>query len=130
MKLAGTQDLLKKLATLERRPITPVADESRQAPRAQVRGEAELQPLDRHCLDRSPVDVAIRDISRTGLGFVAVRPFAVNSLWRCGFVHRSHIVSYQALEIRHCTEVAEGIYQVGAQFVADPAVLMLLDADL
>src|SRR5690606_19317955 len=106
------------------------ASELRQCPRFSVRAEAELIPLDRNRIDRSPIDVAVRDISRCGIGFVTTEELEVGSLWRCGFIHRDQVFNYQTLMIRHCTRLDDGIYLAGAQFVVDPATLAMLGVQL
>jgi len=129
MKIAGTNTLLQALEQVENQPRWEDRREARRSRRQPVRGEAELHPVDRTHIDRTPMDVAVRDISRCGVGLLSPVPVQVNSLWRCTFLRHGRVFSEQTIIIRHCTSLSEGVYHIGGQFVIDCATMEMLDAD-
>ena len=121
--------LLEELDRLEHDNLTPSDHELRRWSRLSVRGEAELYPMDRSRLDCSPVEITLRDVSRHGMGFLSNQDLRPDSCWRCCFLKAGHVIGQQALSVRHCSAVREGIYLVGAQFVVDSGLLLLLGID-
>lgn len=118
---------LNRLETL--RNPGKAGDQQRQFNRFVVRGDAELHPMSRSRLDRSPIEIKIRDVGRGGLGFICHERVEPGSNWRVHFLQHGYVVGQQALIVRHCRPVSEGLYLVGSQFVADTGLLTTLGVD-
>ena len=91
--------------------------------RIELRGEAELYPMNRKSLDRSPIEIALRNISRGGVGFLSSRALEVGSLWRMGLCVNGEIVGQQAIAIVHCTAARDDVYLLGGMIVIDNGLL-------
>ncbi|MBI1335434.1 MAG: hypothetical protein GC164_00555 [Phycisphaera sp.] len=98
----------------------------RQYRRFVVRGEAELSPMDHNRLDQLPRAVMIRDVGRAGLGFISPEPIERNSTWRVHFISHGSVIGQQAIIVRHCSKIEEGVYLIGSQFCAETGLLCLL----
>jgi PilZ domain len=125
MAISDPRTLLAALSKLESIRDPSAGKNLRQYVRFVVRGEAELQPLERDRLDQRPVSALMRDLSRGGLGFVCQEELPVGSLWRAGFMHQDHVVTQQAMIIRHGRRVQENLFLYGGQFVLDTATMVL-----
>lgn len=101
----------------------------RQFKRFVVRGEAELHPMSRSRLDRSPIEIKLRDVGRGGCGFITQQPIQAGSNWRIAFLQHGYVIGEQAIVVRHCRPVSEGLYLVGAQFVMDTGLMCTLGID-
>ena len=104
-------------------------DHKRRFKRFVIRGEAELHPIGASELDRTPIDIKLRDIGCGGLGFVASQPLEIGSFWRAHFLLRSYTIGQQSMVIRHCREVREDTYLVGSQFCIEQGLMMSLGVD-
>ena len=102
---------------------------NRQFKRFVVRGEAELHPMSRARLDRTPIDIKIRDLGRGGCGFITQQPLQAGSNWRVCFLQHGYVVGEQAIVVRHCRPVSDGLHLVGAQFVMDTGLMTTLGID-
>lgn len=91
-----------------------------------ARGDAELHPMNRNRLDPTPIEIKLRDISRGGLGFICSHPLPAQSFWRVCFLQHGYVVGEQAVVIRHCRQVSEGVYLIGGQFVMDAGLMITL----
>lgn len=124
------ENLLAELSRLETlRDSAACEVDSRQFRRFVVRGDAELHPMSRARLDRAPLDITLRDIGRGGFGFVCQQAMPAGSNWRVCFLRHGYVVGEQAIMVRHCRPVSEGVYLIGAQFVIDTGLLTLLGID-
>jgi len=121
--------VLAELTRLEARRQQNIDAKQRQFKRYVVRGEAELVPGEPADVDRKPVEVHLRDISRGGLGFVCDRKIPVNSNWHVVFFHQGLQVARQPVVIRHCQSVNNGLYLVGALFCIEAGLLSILGVD-
>ena len=63
------------------------------------------------------------------MGFVCQHSLPTGSNWRVCFLQRGYVIGEQAIVVRHCRPVAEGVYLVGSQFVIDNGLLALLGID-
>ncbi|MEX0655724.1 MAG: hypothetical protein WD534_08700 [Phycisphaeraceae bacterium] len=128
--MPGSQplDLLDELNRLESMR-TPKGQGHRRHQRFLVRADAELHPMDPSQLDRTPLEIKLRDIGRGGMGFICQTPLPQGSTWRANFIHRGYVVGQQSLVVRHCRSVGNGLYLVGGQFCIDTGLLTLLGVD-
>lgn len=122
---SGPLNLLEELNRLETLR-SPKPGGHRRHQRFLVRTDAELHPMNPQQLDRTPLEIKLRDISRCGLGFICQTPLPQGSTWRACFIHRGHVVGQQGLMVRHCRNVGDGLYLIGAQFCADTGLLVTL----
>jgi hypothetical protein len=118
--------LLDELAKLENLRDPARTAGLRQFRRFVLRGDAELHPADPTQLDRTPIDVQLRDISRGGVGFVCTRKIPARSNWRMVFLHRGYPIGEQTLCVRHGREITEGVYLVGGQYTIASGLLTML----
>lgn len=125
MTTGAPLDLLTELNRLEALR-QPAQHEDRQFRRFRIRGDAELHPIDASRVDRTPVDIKLRDLGQGGIGFICEHDLAVGSTWRCCFLNEGHVIAQQALLIRHCRPVQSGLYLLGAQFCLDTGIMTLL----
>ena len=130
MSTMESENLLNQLGRLEDPAQRDVAAELRAWCRIPVRAEAELYPIATNCLDRSPIEVALRDISWDGLGLLSAVPLESDSRWRCSFLRDGQAIAHQSIVVVYCRAVSTGVYHLGGQFVLDSGVAMLLGADV
>lgn len=129
MSSETAHDLLAQLDQLERLR-RPVKTGKRSFQRFMVRGDAALHPLDSSELDRTPVEVKLRDVSRSGVGLLTNRHMPEGSCWRLEFIRRGHPIGHQAVVVRHCREVQPGVYLTGTQVCLETGLLSLLGVDV
>jgi len=130
MATIDSSTLLDELSRLEPSAPRNVAEELRAWPRVPVRAAAELYPIAATCLDRAPLEVALRDLSWDGLGMLSNVPLEAGSRWRCSFLRDGHAIGHQPIGIVYCRTLSDGIYHVGGQFVLDCGIAYLLGADV
>jgi hypothetical protein len=123
------ETLLAELNRLEALRDAKKPGQQRQFNRFAIRADAELHPVSRSRLDRTPIEVKLRDIGRGGMGFITQQPLPAGSGWRVAFLRHGYVVSHQAIFIRHCRPVSDGLYLIGAQFVVDTGTLAMLGVD-
>ncbi|MFW6033272.1 MAG: PilZ domain-containing protein [Phycisphaeraceae bacterium] len=121
-------DLLGELQEIENAQ-EPARQGQRCFRRFHVRGTAEMRPIDTCRLDRSPVEVQLRDVSRGGVGFVSAQTLPVGSTWRICFLYRGYIIGHQPVLVRHCRRMEGGAYLVGGQFCLDTVMFPVLGID-
>lgn len=122
--------LLAELGRLETlRNPTKGGDSNRLFQRHVARGDVELHPDSRSRLDRTPVEVKLRDVGRGGIGFISHQHLPAGSSWRACFMQHGFVVASQSIVVRHCRLVSEGVYLVGTQFVCEPGLLAILGVD-
>ena len=80
-------------------------DHKRRFKRFVIRGEAELHPIGASELDRTPIDIKLRDIGCGGLGFVASQPLEIGSFWRAHFLLRSYTIGLDDEPRRRCHRI-------------------------
>lgn len=119
---------LEKLEAL-RKPCLSEIPGLRDFDRFVLRGEAELQTVNPSHLDPEIISIHIRDVSLGGIGFVTSNQLKHKSLYRINFVASGYPVYQDHVIIRHCDFVQDGVYLAGAEFCANPALLVLLGAD-
>lgn len=119
--------ILQELAALERSRIdVPSYESQRQFRRHVIRGEAELYPVEHKSMHPESIDVQLRDASRGGVGFLSRMPLESDTTWRIEFIRHGFVVGEQHLVVRHCSQVREGLYLCGAQFIASAGLLTIL----
>ena len=127
------EDLLSELSRVEhheREGSTAHTENRRQHLRHEVRGEAELQPVERNRLSSVSIEVQLRDLARGGVGFVCPNPLPVDSSWRINFFCRGYLVGSQSLIVKRCTRIDDGLYSIGTQFVIDAGIMAALGVEL
>ncbi|MFA9478676.1 hypothetical protein ACERK3_10245 [Phycisphaerales bacterium AB-hyl4] len=125
---SGPLNLLEELKRLETLR-SPKSDGQRRHQRFLLRTDAELHPMSPQQLDRTPLDIKLRDISRCGMGFISQTPLPQGSTWRACFMQRGHVVGQQGLLVRHCRNVGDGLYLIGGQFCIDTGLLVTLGVE-
>ncbi len=126
----GSQHLLEEVNRLETLRVPDrEADRPRRYRRFVIRGDAELHPMSRTRLDSTPIEIKLRDIGRGGIGFLCASPLPIDSSWRVCFLQHGYAVGVQAMVVRHCREVSQGVYLIGGQFVIDNGLLAVIGAD-
>ena len=124
------KSLLRRLHCIEQaREVPNDENHPRMFRRFVVRSDALLHPMNRSRLDATPVDVKLRDISRNGVGFICSQPLPVNSSWRIELQLVGYAIGSQAIVVRHVSEVGDGMFLCGANFVIDTALLALLGVE-
>ena len=122
--------LLKKLASLESaREVPNDGNFPRSSQRFVIRGDALLHPMNSRRVTGPPIEIKLRDISRTGAGFVTEKKLEMNSTWRMEFLMAGYGVGTQGIIIRHTSEVSDGMQLCGSAFIIDTAQLALLGID-
>lgn len=129
MSTNRAKTLLDDLAELERLRDPAKSRGLRQYRRFVVRTDAELHPMDPTHIDRMPIEVKLRDISRGGAGFVCSRNLAFRSVWRLVILHRGYAVSEMAVVIRHGRDIRDGVYLMGGQFGAETGAMVIAGVD-
>ncbi|MDH3583429.1 MAG: hypothetical protein OER86_04365 [Phycisphaerae bacterium] len=94
--------------------------------RHSVRGEACLEPLDERLASGQPLQVMLQDIGRTGIKFYVDCALEPGSAWRMKFIRQGFAIGSAPLAIRHCEEVSEGQFHIGAQFMIEPYILNIV----
>ena len=124
------RQLLGKLDRLEslRSPVHNGHDQ-RRSRRFTIRGEAELRPMSRNSLNPMPVEVKLRDVGPGGIGFICDRPLQADSTWQISFMLQGFQIAEQAVVIRHCRELDEDLYLIGAQVILPTGLLVGLGVD-
>ena len=123
------RSLLATLAEIEQSHAPMQEFSKRRFRRLAVRGEAELQAVDRSRLDQRPIAIQLRDVGLGGIGFVSQERLAPNSQWRCQFTAHGMVLATQAILVRHCREMPGGLYLVGGQFCIDAGLLHQLGVE-
>jgi hypothetical protein len=129
MDTPDPRSVLASLAAVEQSHAPAHEFSKRRFRRLAVRGEAELQPVDRSRLDQKPLGIQLRDVGLGGLGFVAQDQLPTNSLWRCNFTSHGSVLATQTILVRHCRAMPGGLYLVGAQFCIDTGLLRQLGVE-
>lgn len=123
------RDLLDDLAELEHLRDPGKSKGLRQYRRFVVRADAELHPMDPSELNRLPIEVKLRDISRGGVGFVCNTKLPTRSVWRLVMLNRGFAVGEMAVVIRHSRPVRDNIYLLGGQFGAGTGMMVIAGID-
>ena len=118
--------VLDTLARLEYWRQPPVDNPKRQFRRYMIRGDATLEPLEEQTIESPVIHVMLRDVSRTGVGFLCDTLLQRYSFWRVKFRLQHYQMGTQAVMIRYCRQVRGGLFLVGAQSVMEPYLLGLL----
>lgn len=129
MSLDNPEDLLSELSRRESEAQSGGA-ELRRWRRLPIRGEAELYPMDANRLDRSPLEIAIRDLSWDGLGVLSNELLQNNSRWRCCFLKDGYTIGQQPIVVVHGEAIGPSAYLIGCQFILDAGLTHLLGADV
>lgn len=125
MGAPNPQSLLAELSALERLRDPSITGQ-RQFQRFVVRGDAELLPMDHSAVDEQPIHVLMRDLGRGGIGFISQKPLEAGSTWHCHFYQRGYVIGRQALIVRHCRQIQDGVFLIGAQFCVETGIMMML----
>ena len=121
--------LLDELTRLERLRDPDCDRRRRRSQRLTVRGDADLLPSGRERCAGPSASLMLRDMSRSGFGFVADRPLAVNSKWRLRLLQRGYDVAEADIIVRHSQQVGDYAYLTGAQVCNRDGLFQLLGAD-
>lgn len=121
---SNAHQILSRIDALEQQSTG--CETHRQFNRVAVRGELELTPMEHHRVDRLPVEVMLRDISRTGVSFVSQVPLQIRSLWRASLIQMGSVVAVQGLIIRNTMRIDAGTFLIGAQFCVENGLLLVL----
>lgn len=116
-------EILRELEALKRDGAWSI---QRNAPRVDLRGEAELLAIDQTRPQDRPLTIQLRDVSLGGFGFLCAEPIPIHSQWRALFMKRHLQVGQQAVRILHCREVREGIHLVGSQLCLESGLASVL----
>ncbi len=125
---ASPHDVLAALTDIERQSPDQFT-RKRQFDRYSLRGEAILQPIHAATVDVKMLRVQLRNISRTGVGFLATEPIPTGTLWRVTFVIRNYAMGQQTVTIRHSRPIADGVFLTGGQFCIEPGLLHIMGID-
>lgn len=129
MDSSEPRKLLAELAKLEGLRNPQSEQKLRAYRRFVLRGDAELQDMERGPNSGAPIPILLRDIGRGGVGFISPQQLEVNSTWRIAFLHRGYAIGHQGVVIRHCRQVQPGTYLVGTQFCIETGLLCMLGLD-
>lgn len=66
----------------------------------------------------------LRDISRSGVGLLSNKPAEPGQFWRLNLGDERVIVASLPAVCRHCRQVDDGAYLIGAEFGVDASVLL------
>jgi c-di-GMP-binding flagellar brake protein YcgR len=116
-------EILRELEALKRDGAWSI---QRNAPRLDLRGEAELLAIDQKRPQDRPLAIQLRDISLGGFGFLCAEPIPIHSQWRALFMKHHLQVGQQTVRILHCREVREGVHLVGSQVCLENGLASLL----
>lgn len=122
-------NMLAVLSDIERRSQQEPMTGKRQFLRRSLRGEAILQTLEDAAVEVRTMRVQLRDISQTGIGFLASEPMESGTVWRVMFVVRNFAVGQQTITVRHSRPIAAGVYLCGGQFCIEPGMLHMMGID-
>ncbi len=121
--------LLDDLAELERLRDPSKSKGLRHYRRFVVRADAELHPMDPTAMERTPIDLKLRDISRGGVGFVCNANLPFRSVWRLVLLNRGYALGEMALVVRHARAVRDGVHLLGGQFGATTGLMVMTGVD-
>ena len=116
-------EILRELEALKRKGAWSI---QRNAPRLDLRGEAELVAIDQRRPQDRPLTIQLRDVSLGGVGFLCAEPIPIHSQWRALFMRHHFQVGQQTVRILHCQEVREGGHLVGSQVCLERGLASLL----
>lgn len=125
MSSTEPKDLIDVLSRLEQTRHEPDGPMQRKFRRFVIRGDAKVEPLSPGEMEEV-IRVQLRDISRGGIGFLCDRFLPPCTEWRMHFKAGRHGVGSQAMMIRYCRLVQDGLYLVGGQFVIEPYLMAAL----
>ena len=129
MVRSDPNDLLTELSRLENLRSGDSKSRRRRHPRFVVRGQAELLQADCLSANDEGLSVMLRDMGRGGLGFIADRPVAIDSVWELRFIQRAYRVGETNVVVRHCEQVKDEVYLVGCQVCMGNGLIYLLGVD-
>ena len=127
--IVNPHNVLAVLSDIERRSLQGPMTGKRQFVRRSLRGEAILQTLEDAAVEVRTLRVQLRDISQTGIGFLASERIESGTIWRVSFVVRNFAVGQQTITVRHSRPIAEGVYLSGGQFCIEPGLLHMMGID-
>jgi hypothetical protein len=114
------------LSRMESWRAEPILDSSRAFERFPVRGDATLERAQAPHAHVQLRHVMLRDLSRGGVGFLCDEQIEPGTVWRISFYDRGQKVGTQALIVRFCRLVQDGLYLAGGQFVIEPYLMLVL----
>lgn len=127
--IVSPHKVLAVLSDIERRSQQEPMTGKRQFVRRSLRGEAILQTLEDASVEVRTMRVQLRDISQTGIGFLASEPVEPGTVWRVSFVVRNFVVGQQTITVRHSRPIAAGVHFCGGQFCIEPGLLHMMGID-
>jgi hypothetical protein len=125
-------DVLQELNRLEalRDPLVDQSGQSsREARRYPVREDARLFPMSRRVLRDEGHTVHLRDIGRSGVGFLSREPLPIGRDFRIEFRRDGYAVTESGVSVKYCQQVRPGLFLIGAGFIATAGLLTTLGVD-
>lgn len=108
-------------------PHHPDDHPSRMFPRFTIQGRARIRPALQKATDSSPsFDIYLRDIGRSGIGFLSNHNLSQHTLWTISFLQAEYVVAEQSVQIRHAYQIDKRVYSYGAQFTVNEGLMSLL----
>ena len=114
--------LLEQLEELEALRSAQIPTDRRISPRVPIRGEAEMLAIAGTSVSTNLLQIQIRDISWSGIGFLSSEPLRTDSHWRVCFMDRGEQMAQARVMVRHCREINAGICLAGGLFVIEAAI--------
>lgn len=117
-----------RLDVIENREIYQFSEHTRRVfPRFVIQGRGRIRPALIKAADRSlSSDIYLRNIGRSGIGFVASQDLPRHTLWTISFLQADYVVAEQSVQIRHAHQIEKDVYFYGAQFTVNEGLLSLL----
>jgi len=129
MSCADSRALLDELLKLEKLRSADSHQHRRRNQRFIVRGDAELLEMGRGRFTELPVIVVLRDMCRSGVGFVADRSLDIGSVWRLRLLQRGYDIAEVGVIIRYSQKVKDSVYLTGTQVCLRNGLIHLLGVD-
>lgn len=108
-------------------PINPSDPPRRTFPRFSIQGRARIRAALQKTADPSRnFDIYLRNIGRSGIGFMCNQSLSPHTLWTISFLQAEYVVAEQSVQIRHAHQVDRDVYLYGAQFTVNEGLLSLL----
>ncbi len=129
MSQTQPQSLLDEAARLESLRDDQCGQHRRRDRRFVVRGDADLIDINRAGVSDAVVSVMLRDISRSGVGFITDQALEVGSAWRLRILQQRHGVSETDVIVRFTRPTDGGVYIVGCQVCVQEGLMVLLGVE-
>lgn len=114
--------------TIGRDDLTQPDDRHRRTfPRFTIQGRARIHPALQKANDPSKsFDIYLRNIGRSGIGFVTNQNLPLHTLWTISFLQAEYVVAEQSVQIRRAHQIEKDVYFYGARFTVNEGLMSLL----